>query len=109
ELVKDLEKLGQARVWVGQHAVPMVGHEAHGVESDAGAFGGECQAVLDVVIGEPRRTEQELTLRASASDEVGPSRENLSGQGHRSRSVDAPHRLRIMDRALGHPPARSWK
>src|SRR6185369_6051597 len=106
ELVKDLEKLGQARVWVGQHAVPMVGHEAHGVESDAGAFGGECQAVLDVVIGEPRRTEQELTLRASASDEVGPSRENLSGQGHRCPSVETARRLRNTSSALREQPAR---
>ena len=72
EFVKDLEKLRQARVWIGQYAVPMVGHEAHGLERDAGALGGEYQAVLDAVFGEARRAQQELELRAAASGEVGP-------------------------------------
>ena len=89
ELGEDLEKRRESPVGVGENPVPVIEHEAHRMQHHAGALGRERQALLNVFVGEPRRPEEELALRAAWHDEVAAPRQNSSRQGHRSASVKA--------------------
>jgi len=87
-LWKISRNFGQARFGVGEHAVPVIGHEAHGVQQHARALGGECQTIFDDLVCSARGPEQELALRTASSDEVTTPRQNLSRQSHRRASVN---------------------
>jgi len=87
ELMEDFEKLGQAGFGVGEHAVPVIGHEAHGVQQHARVLGGECQTIFDDLVCSARGPEQELALRTASSDEVTTPWQDLSRQSHRRASV----------------------
>jgi hypothetical protein len=100
--MKRLEKFGQPRLWVSEHAMPVVGHDAHCVQYYAGLLCREREAVLDIVIGDTGWPKQELPLRAAAGDEVASARQDLSGQGHRRASVKA--RAEFRGAGLGRRP-----
>jgi hypothetical protein len=65
ESVKALQELRQAGLGISNHSVPMVGHDAHGVNQNAGKPGCVGKAVANQLIGTPGWLQQELPLRTA--------------------------------------------
>ncbi len=75
--MKALQELREACKWVRHDAMPVVRHEANSVELNLRLLRSEPKTVANEMVGESRRFQQELSLRAAPGDEVRSPRYDL--------------------------------
>jgi hypothetical protein len=96
--MKLLEELRQARERIGDDAVPVVGHDADGVQQHARLAGRHRQAVAHEVIGASRWFQQELPLGAAPREQIRPPRQDLPRCCHRALSANGAGSCEVADR-----------